>query len=281
MLIFVGDGLFLTKAKGVLLICLLSLFLGCSKSEDLKLSSSNQNDLPPIDTVLNGGGKTINPCSPIVAEGKFYKLNGKTYLWGGADQSTHFDISNWNLSECNLFYGLGREHFVVPRTSEFDKIEDVIDNFDNIEKVILLKSSGVTKIYPFKILVKPEMVNDVVDNEPIMVVYCFLADLVAIYDRSYNGRALTFAVSGYTYADRNISSGIESFILWDRETESLWWPIIDKGVSGNFLSTKMSKYNDNAWEVTRWGEVKDKYPEALVLRDVWGGHSSGINYDDI
>ena len=273
--------IFLWKVKGIRFLCLLLLFLGCSKSDSLRPSSPSKNDPAPIDTVLIGGGTASNSCSSVVAEGKFYKDNGQTFLWGGTDQRTHFNISNWSLSECNLFYGLGREHFAVPRTSEFDKMEDVVDNFDDIEKVILLKSSDITKIYPYKILVKPEMINDVIDGQSIMVVYCFLANLAAIYDRNYGSRTLTFAVSGYTYADRNILGGLESFILWDRETESLWWPIIDKGVSGNFRDTKMRKHSDNDWEVTRWGDVKDKYPKALVLRDVWGGQGSGINYDDI
>ncbi len=258
------------RVNGILLGCFLSTLLGCSKSEELRPSSSNQSNTALTDTVFARGGTTASSCSPVVAEGKFYKQNGQTFLWGGTDQRTHFNISNWSLDKCNLLYGLGREHFVVPKTSKFDKMEEVLDNFEDVEKVILLRSSSITKIYPYKILVKPEMVNDVIGGEPIMVVYCFLANLAAIYDRNYNG-TLTFAVSGYTYSDPNISAGLESFILWDRETESLWWPIIDRGVSGNFQDTKMRKHSDNSWEVTRWGDVKNKYPEALVLRDVWGG----------
>ena len=114
---------------------------------------------------------------------------------------------------------------------------------------------------------KHELVNDDVNGVPIMIVYCFLADLTAVYSRRYCGQELTFGVSGYTYLDEDIADALESFVLWDRDTESLWWPITEKSVSGMFRGESMERYDESKWEEMRWGEVKENYPSAVVMKD--------------
>jgi hypothetical protein len=51
--------------------------------------------------------------------------------------------------------------------------------------------------------------------------YCISADLGAIYDRQYGDEVLTFALGGYTYYEPNIWNGLDAFVLWDKESESL------------------------------------------------------------
>ena len=53
---------------------------------------------------------------------------------------------------------------------------------------------------------------------------------------------------------------------WDRETESLWWPILDVGVSGVFTDHKMKKLSDEFWEETTWLDAKTRYPNAQVIQ---------------
>jgi hypothetical protein len=171
------------------------------------------------------------------------------------------------LSPCNLYYGLGREHFPALLETQYEPLSDVIDNFDDIEKTLVLSVGGIVKIFPFSILVKHELVNDEANGVPIMIVYCFLADLTAVYSRRYCGKELTFAVSGYTYLDEDIADALESFVLWDRDTESLWWPITEKSVSGMFRGESMERYDESKWIEMRWGEVKENYPSAIVMKD--------------
>ena len=79
-----------------------------------------------------------------------------------------------------------------------------------------------------------------------MAAYRILADLGAIYDRIVDERLYTFALSGYTYFDPAVWNGMDGFVLWDRETESLWWPLIGKSVSGPILNTPMKVYDQTA-----------------------------------
>ena len=114
-------------------------------------------------------------------------------------------------------------------------------------------------------LTRHEVVNDVIGGEEVFAAYCILADLGAIYKRTYGEETLTFAVSGYTYFDPGIWEGLDGFVLWDRETESLWWPLIDKAVSGSLKGVKLRKLEEAFWEDTDWQTIKEKYPSAMVM----------------
>ena len=122
------------------------------------------------------------------------------------------------------------------------------------------------KAYSVEDLTHHEIVNDVLDGQPIMAVYCILADLGAIYERNYGDIELTFALSGYTYYDEDVWNGLDGFVFWDRETESLWWPLIGKAVSGPLKDVKLLEMDKSKWEDVNWKYIKDHYPNALVLK---------------
>ena len=108
-------------------------------------------------------------------------------------------------------------------------------------------------------------VNDRLNGEPIMAVYCILADLGAIYDRQYGDKELTFALSGYTYFDEQVWNGMDGFVLWDRETESLWWPLMDRAVSGDLKGVELLEKDKAHWKDTTWGYIKENHPNAQIL----------------
>lgn len=215
---------------------------------------------------LESGLKCANEESFVVSSGKYYFKNNTPHLWAGDEMDTHFNVKDWEtLDPCYLKYGLGREYFKALTAPQFTLLENVQENYPDQEQAIIIQTQEGEKIYPLSLLFKHELINDVVDGNPVMIVFCFLADLVSVYNRNYCNNTLTFAVSGYTYRDLQISNGLESFVLWDRDTESLWWPIIDEGVTGKFKDEKMTKYDHDKWEVLRWHEIIEMYPNGKVL----------------
>jgi hypothetical protein len=122
------------------------------------------------------------------------------------------------------------------------------------------------KAYSVKDLTRHEIVNDVLNGQPIMAAYCILADLGAIYERQYGDEELTFALSGYTYYDNEVWNGLDGFVFWDRETESLWWPLIGKAVSGPLKGVKLLEMDKANWKDIKWEEIKTSYPDAKVLK---------------
>ena len=220
-----------------------------------------------IEPEIEDEGDVIDCSTSVIKRGLVYSEDDQTYLLAGADTTWQFNITDWTLKACNLKNGSTRENFPALISPKFDQMPDVADNFSDIERVLVLRGDNSVKLYPSSILVKHESLNDRIDGKPIIVVYCFLADLTAIYNSTYCGNKLTFAISGYTYSDPKITDDLESFILWDRDTESLWWPINEKAVSGDFKGTSLIKHTQSSWEEIRWLEAKELYPNALVLQN--------------
>lgn len=197
--------------------------------------------------------------------GKFFQLKDNKALYGGKLESQHFIINNLDLKEEQFHYGIGRERFPALLNPEFENVESADKKWNDEDRFLIAYKGNDVKAYSVKDLTRHEIVNDSLDGEPIMAAYCILADLGAIYKRKYDGTTLTFALSGYTYYDKDVWNGLDGFILWDRDTESLWWPLIGKAVSGPLKGVKLLEMDKAYWEDTTWKQIKANYPNALVL----------------
>lgn len=237
-------------------ILLISLtFLACQKQEQqVKEADTNEKSSPKVN----------RPVS--VDLGKIFEKNGKKLLYGGEDERQHFDITNIELKDEQFHYGIGRERFPALLAPEFVTIAEADTLWADSTRFLVAYSGDEVKAYSVKDLTRHEVVNDELNGQPIMAAYCVLADLGAIYDRTYGDKTLTFALSGYTYYDDAVWDGMDGFVLWDRETESLWWPLIDKAVSGPLKNVELLEMDKNNWEDITWGEVKNRFPEAQVLK---------------
>jgi len=204
---------------------------------------------------------------PLAHEnGKFFDDDGRRMMYGGKKKSEHFDITNCGLKESQFHYGIGREQFPALLKPAFVSVEQADEVWADSARFLLAYAGDEVKAYSVKDLTRHEVVNDVLNGEPIMAVYCILADLGAVYSRNYGGQELTFALSGYTYYDKNVWNGLDGFVLWDRETESLWWPLIDKAVSGQLKGVRLLEMDKTHWQDTDWKTIKSTYPQAQVLQ---------------
>ena len=236
----------------IILLCL--AWVGCSpESQD----SSN------TETVAVAPAPIQRPLA--IDSGKFFEQNGRKFLYGGEDSSQHFDISNNELKDGQFHYGIGREAFPALLQPEFTTIEAVDSLWKDEDRFLVAYKGNEVKAYSVKDLTRHEVVNDQLDGEPIMAAYCILADLGAIYERQYGDEELTFGLSGYTYFDPEVWEGTDGFVFWDRETESLWWPLIGRAVSGPLKGTQLQVMDEANWEDVTWGDVKSRFPTAQVL----------------
>jgi Protein of unknown function (DUF3179) len=194
----------------------------------------------------------------------------RTLLWGGEDPESHFDITEFRLNPEHLEYGLGREAFTALVHPTFTTVKRADKYFEDDQRVLVVTVKDVVKIYALATLRRHEVVNDVIAGRPIFTAFCPLANLAGVYDREYDGQPYTFAVSGYTYFDWRYWRGYSAFVLWDRETESLWWPPMGKAVSGPSIDTPLQVFDSHLWAQSRWGEAKLKYPDAKVLEPFQG-----------
>ncbi|MBI2984179.1 MAG: DUF3179 domain-containing protein [Candidatus Kerfeldbacteria bacterium] len=115
--------------------------------------------------------------------------------------------------------------------------------------------SGTTaRFYPFQILVWHEIVNDTVGGRPLAVTYCPLCGTGIVYDRTIDGQAVEFGVSGKLYQS--------DLLMYDRKTESLWAQIEGRAVVGPLVGRRLTLIE--AQNIT-WKEFKTKYPNGQVL----------------
>jgi Protein of unknown function (DUF3179) len=245
--------------KPYILLLTFLFLIGCNK-----VNSKKAEDQKKEDTNATITQKKQRPIA--LNNGKFFEVDGKKMLFGGKDSLQHFNITDYDLKDEQFHYGIGRERFPALLKPEFISVQEADSVWADSTRFILVYSGKDVKAYSVKDLTRHEVVNDVLNGEPIMAVYCILADLGAIYDRQYGDKELTFALSGYTYYDKEVWDGLDGFILWDRETESLWWPLIDKAVSGPLKGVELLEKNKANWEDTSWKAIKDNYPNAQVLK---------------
>jgi hypothetical protein len=236
-----------------LILILLLVAVGSCQNQDIESPKTD-------DKVVK---KKTRPIS--LENGKFFEVEGRKMLYGGTDSLQHFDITDYMLNDAQFHYGRGRESFPALLEPEFTSIQEVDSLWDDDARFLVAYKGGEVKAYSVKDLTRHEVVNDKIDGTPIMAAYCILADLGAIYERDYGGQELTFALSGYTYYDTTVWNGLDGFVLWDRETESLWWPLIDQSVSGPLQGTQLLEMDKANWSDVTWKEVKSNYPTAKVL----------------
>ncbi|MDT8410839.1 MAG: DUF3179 domain-containing (seleno)protein [Vicingaceae bacterium] len=250
------------NCKFQLIAIFIGLFFSCS-------SPQPENE-EPITEKQEEVKETPKRKFPNALEnGKFLTVDDKRMMYGGEDSTWHFDVSNLTLKEENFHFGIGRERFHALIKPEYISIEEAEKDtaITDSSRFLFVNINGDVRAYSVDLLTHHEIVNDVVGGEPIMAAYCVLADLGAIYTRKLGGKVFTFALSGYTYFDEEVWDGLDGFVFWDRETESTWWPLIGKAVSGPMLETNLIEYNKESWEDITWAAIKAKnIPDVKVLK---------------
>lgn len=143
------------------------------------------------------------------------------------------------------------------------------------EPVVELEIDGDARAYPVQILMWHEIVNDVVDGEPVAVTYCPLCNSAVTFKRTVQGRLNSFGTSGSLYNS--------ALVMYDRATETLWTHFDGKAVVGYLAGEELEPL---ASSLVSWSEFKEAHPDGRVLDRERTGHrrNYGTNpyrgYDD-
>lgn len=78
-----------------------------------------------------------------------------------------------------------------------------------------------------------------------------------MYSRQIDGRKITLVPSGWTYDS--------TFVLYDKETGSLWYPNDDglMGIQGVYFKRQLPKM---AFEDTQWKQWVEKHPRSRIMK---------------
>lgn len=127
------------------------------------------------------------------------------------------------------------------------------------DAVFVVEDAAPVKIFPQRILVWHEIVNDKINGEKASITYCPLTGSAIGYKGKIAGQDTTFGTSG-----KLVNSNL---ILYDRATDSFIPQILGIAVSGELKGTSLEPF-PVVW--TTWEKAKTKYPDARVLSENTG-----------
>ena len=121
--------------------------------------------------------------------------------------------------------------------------------------LVLGYTSGLQAFaYPILLLNFRELVNDVIDGEPVLVSYCPLCGSGAVYSRKLEGRTLLFG---------NTSALYESdLVMYDHQTGSYWFQVLGEAIVGELIGERLTLL---ASMTTTWGRWKELHPDTRLL----------------
>lgn len=198
--------------------------------------------------------------------------------WSSAWPKTNFEMTSIDFGEV-ADSGPGRDGVVSVIFPEF-RLARHAGDLGAREPVLRLRIAGRVRGYPLRYLIWHEIVNDVVENREVMIVFCSLCGAAAAFDRTppefepaeaamaraaedgggpeEGGRsgamALTFGATG------KIRRSV--MIMYDAETESWWDPVTGRGLVGAFSGAALEKLPT---DIVSWGAFAAEHPDALVL----------------
>jgi len=187
--------------------------------------------------------------------------------------TTNFEKRSIELSELTAG-GPPKDGIPALLNPKFTTIQEASEWLDLKEPVIAVSINNFTKGYPLQILMFHEIVNDRIGRIPLLVSFCPLCYSGLVFDRTINGMAINFGVSGLL---RN-----SDLIMYDQLTESFWQQFTGEAIIGDLTGEKL---NIIPSQIISFSDFKNNYPDGLVLSKNTGfkrpyGMNPYANYDD-
>jgi hypothetical protein len=143
------------------------------------------------------------------------------------------------------------------------------------EPVILLRIADDAKAYPIQIVMWHEVVNDTAGGRPVAVTFCPLCNTAIAFERTVDGRELTFGTTGRLR--------FSNLIMYDRQTESWWQQATGEAIAGELTGTRLRSLPA---AIVSWRAFRSAHPEGEVLSRKTGfardyGQNPYAGYDDV
>lgn len=165
------------------------------------------------------------------------------------------------LAEAVVDTGLKFDHIPSLSKPAYVNVPSASLSLNSDEQVFVARFPGGVRIYPQRIMVYHEVVNEEVNGILYSITYSPLSGSLV----GYHGRAGRFETSfGVSGSMLNANS-----VLFDRATGSLWPQLYGIAVKGPLAGTRLDRF-PLLW--TTWQRAARTYPNAMVL-----SRSTGYN----
>ena len=181
---------------------------------------------------------------------------------GGQYKETNWAIRSINLDDL-LSGGPGKDGIPALNDPAFISHEEANRLLEPQSPVISLEVNGEVRAYPLDILIRHEIVNDVVGGVPVAVTFCPLCNTSITFDRRVDGEARLFGVSGLLR--------VNDLVMFDRTNESFWQQITGEAIVGDDTGKQLTMLPS---QIVSWAEFDAAHPDAVVL-----SRTTGYRYD--
>jgi hypothetical protein len=147
-----------------------------------------------------------------------------------------------------------RDCFVAVRDGRFVPAAEAPRMRDD-ERVLGVDIGDAQFAYPIQYLNLVEIVEHRAGDRELLACWCPLCGTGVVHDRRAAGRVLTFGHSGWLWHN--------AYLLYDRETDSLWHHATGIAMAGPLRGTRLSRYDDAA--VMTFAAWRGEHPGTLVL----------------
>ncbi|MDS0475531.1 DUF3179 domain-containing protein [Natrinema sp. 1APR25-10V2] len=150
---------------------------------------------------------------------------------------------------------------VLPRDAipSIDEPEFGDEYVGDSDDEVIVADGDPPRACPIRFLSYHEIVNDTVDDRPIAVTWCPICWSAVVYDRTVDGRTVTFGVSGKLADD--------ALVMYDRETESEWKQPTGTAIAGELEGAQLEALPS---PVVSWERFVTDHPDGIVLQPVRG-----------
>lgn len=157
---------------------------------------------------------------------------------------------------------------------------DATLSLEDPEPVFLVPLAGGLRVYPQRIMVWHEVINEMIDGTPYCITYSPITGVATAYRSRTGSKALNFGIDGRLLYGNSV--------LFDRETNSLWSQIYGMAFDGPLVGKALERI---PLYRTTWQYAKAALPRAKVLsyplgsrrpygKDPYGSYLTKGNYYD-
>lgn len=137
----------------------------------------------------------------------------------------------------------------------FEPAQSATQHFAEREPVIAVTLTNEQRAYPLSILIRHEVVNDVIGEHHIAVTYCPLCNSAIVFDRRIDSEyVVQFGVTSSLYNS--------NFIMYDDATQSWWHQVSGEAIIGSMIGTRLEMLPSL---VVGFATFAERYPDGLVL----------------
>jgi hypothetical protein len=115
------------------------------------------------------------------------------------------------------------------------------------------------------------VVNDTIDGKPVLVTWCPLCGTPIAFERTLDGQAVEFGVSGKLHHN--------DLVLYDRQSFTLWQQLTGEAIVGPRVPDELTMIPADLVSLSDW---RERHPDTLVLEGGDATRSTGkmLPYED-